>query len=191
MATIELEKFIADLEARKRLMNVFEELESLGRPFYLGGMTAVNCRFGLMRATQDFDIFIKHKDAGLVLSIFRKHGFEGRKKRMADHFSVGFKGLRLDILYTHAFRMTELLEKQAKLENAHIIFLGKNIPALPVEETVITKVLRGEPKDVSDLREILGKTGVDMEYIRARLAEESKEYLLARIEKIMSNTQNI
>jgi len=178
---INLEEFIPDENSKKALFDVLTELKARKIIFLFGGMTTINCILGLIRFSQDIDLFFEQGRDKFVHEVFLKHGFKGKHRRIAEFSKLRFGQLHVDIIGSKTFPITETLLRQAKKEKAEVKFLGETFQAMPVEDTILAKLERDNARDRYDIGQVLQHYEIDMAYAKKRANAAGKSYLLDRL----------
>jgi hypothetical protein len=140
------------------------------RWYVFGAQAAI--AYGLPRSTADVDITIEAPDAQALVGALQKGGFTPRfpdDVEIARVIPLVHRATKmpLDLVLAGPGLEQEFLDRARPID-----FDGVRVPAMSVEDLVVSKVLAGRPKDLDDVRNVLAvQVDVDVGYIRAVLGD--------------------
>jgi len=162
-------------------LELFELFESLSkyieeniRMYALGGTDLTI--FGIKPSTRDIDINIpKHKEYFYLCKIFEQIGF----KKMGTIRWLTQEGLAFDLFTGSNFLGTQLLPdclEKAKFVKA----FGKiELYTICLEDIIISKLARGDPRDFMDIKSILDTEKINLNYLVGRYRETMENSTVA------------
>jgi hypothetical protein len=152
-------------ETRKFYCQALDVLDSSGIPFLVGGAYAFALYTGIERHTKDFDVFVRPRDASLVLNAFTQAGYSTEllfphwlgKAHCGDDF--------VDIIYSsgNGVALVDDLWFEHAREGE---ILGKRVRACPPEEMIWSKafVKERERYDGADVAHLLRACAADLDW---------------------------
>lgn len=141
---------------------LFELLESISKfiekkiNMYALGGTALTI-LGIKNSTLDIDINIdSEKEYKYICNIFEKIGFE--KKGEIRWFTQ--EGLAFDLFHSSYIIGTDLLPDCLKNSKYIRSFGNIKLYTLSLEDIIISKLARGDPRDFDDIKSIINKIDI-------------------------------
>jgi len=156
--------------------------------------------YGSARMTLDVDVTISLKQERVrpLVAALLKGGFGSR----TDDLEAFFTRSRVVPLFHERTRMPlDLVVARDSLEltfleRARLIDIGGvTVPVISPEDLVVAKLFAGRPRDLEDVRSVLGATGesMDLRYVRALLGQldeaEDRADLLPALERLLEEAR--